>query len=442
MAEGKYKIILEGDDRDAIQKIEKTVKKINEAKDATARWDRQRAAMAQKERQDKFRSLSIDQQREKLTQRQIVLERRLAQATAQGNALRISAMRLAMARNSSSLSGMGGGGGGATGGGGIGLGILARFGGAAGIAGAIGYSLMRAVKGSLEFADNISDMAEISGISRKEMLALRRASVSAGVSTSKVTGALSILGSSRSQALAGDVGANALFSRYGVSQKTLQSDASNLDIARQIVGSLGSGGMIPSDRGPLGALFGRNPEQTITALSKYEMTGQDAKTDATLQRLDRANTILEKIEMGVQEMKASIVTSLYDLLSKPGSVDRVRPVMGMGGMAFVSDSSSSVAPDLAAAVSDAGSTVARTADSKAFIVAPANGAGKSKRTNGMPDYGPIASTMQADSLARMGFGSGRDPEGIGLIRKQIEWQEKIYRNANEQKQILQEGLLQ
>lgn len=441
MADSKFRIVLEGDDRDAIQKIEKTVRKINEAKDATARWDRQRAAMAQRERQDKFRSLSIDQQRERLTQRQIALERRLAQATAQGNALRISAMRLAMARNSSSLSGMGGGGG-ATGGGGIGLGMLARFGGAAGIAGSIGYGLMRAVKGSLEFADNISDMAEISGISRKEMLALRRAAVSAGVSTNKVTGALSILGSSRSQALAGDVGANALFSRYGVSQKTLQSDASNLDIARQIVGSLGSGGMIPSDRGPLGALFGRNPEQTITALSKYEMTGQDAKTDATLQRLDRANTILEKIEMGVQEMKASIVTSLYDLLSKPGSVDRVRPVMGMGGMTFVSDSSSSAAPDLAAAASDVGAAVARTADSKAFIVAQAKGAGKSKRTNGMPDYGPIASTMQADSLARMGFGSGRDPEGIGLIRKQIEWQEKLYRSSNEQKQILQEGLLQ
>lgn len=437
MAEGKYKIILEGDDRDAIQKIEKTVKKINEAKDATARWDRQRAAMAQKERQDKFRSLSIDQQREKLTQRQIVLERRLAQATAQGNAMRVSALRLSMARNASTLSGIGGGGGAATGGatsGGLSA-LAERFlpaVSAAYVGKKIFNAITSAVHSALSFADNMSDLSEQTGLSVKQIVKLQQAAGYAGVSGNKVIESLSHLSNLRSAALGGDQTAQAVFKRFGISGKSLESQ-DPLSIALAVQKSLGSAGPLATDAGPLQMLFGRSPRKTLAALNNFDSAGDiGASAEGSIGRLDKINSKVESTMNVLQLLKVKLVDkALSFLTSETSTVGQfIR-----GGIGANSEGSffNNLLKDSSGSVGNA----ARTADPGAFVKAAAK-----KRVNGFPEIGPIASTMQADSLARMGFGSGRDPEGIGLVRKQIEWQEKLYRTANEQKQILQEGLLQ
>lgn len=435
MADSKFRIVLEGDDRDAIQKIEKTVKKLNEAKDATARWDRQRASMAQRERQDKFRSLSLDQQREKLTQRQIVLEKRLAQATAQGNAMRISALKLSMARNSSTLSGMGGGGGAAAAAGGGGLSALAGRFLPAISAGLVGATLVRAmtnaIHSALSFADNMSDLAEQTGLSVKQIVRLKQAAGYAGVSGNKVIESLSHLSNLRSAALGGDQTAQAVFKRFGISGKSLENQ-DPLSLALAVQKSLGSAGPVATDAGPLQMLFGRSPRKTLAALNNFGSAGDiGSSAEESIGRLDKINSKVESSKNVLQLLGVKIVDKALSYLTSDATT---AGQFLRGGIGANTEGSffNNLLKDSAGNTKE----TARTADAGAFVKAASK-----KRVNGLPEMGHIASTMQADALARIGLGSGSDPEGIGLLRKQIDWQEKLYRSSNEQKQILEEGLL-
>ena len=294
-----FRIVFEGDDSNAIQKVENVVKRLNEARQATSRYSRERQQLAREERRDRFASLTDEEKRTRLLQRQITLERQLARARQTGNKSRESALQLISARNRSSirqlgpteagpstareLAGM------ATRGAGM-LGI------SVGIA-SIAHAITRAVTSAIDFADNIGDLADQTGLTKIQILRLQRASGAAGVSSGVPLAGLSALSSARSAALSGDENAMAAFKRYGIDNATLEGESDNLSIAQAINNSLGSGGMLPTDRGPLGSLLGRRPERTLAVLRQLSNTTlpDEGGIEQNLDKLDKVKGRLDDL---------------------------------------------------------------------------------------------------------------------------------------------------
>ena len=103
----KFRIFIEGVEQDAIAKIENVIKGLNTATQATKQFSRERQQLARAERQDRFRSLSEEEQYQRLLRRREQIENRLAKARANGATARVNALELSLARNRSAVSASG-----------------------------------------------------------------------------------------------------------------------------------------------------------------------------------------------------------------------------------------------------------------------------------------------------------------------------------------------
>lgn len=427
MSDPTFKIVLQGVDAGASSTVDKMVDKLNKAKETTRKWNDERAKLAREDRASKFRQLSDEEKLLKLRERQVQIEQRLERATRSGNQVRTAALRLAAARNRSSIGGLSpsvgvGGGGdliGAATGGLSGIGGLA--GGPAGaLAGAavasIGYALTKAVRGAVEFADNISDLADQTGLTRVQILKLQRAAGAAGVSGGVPLAALSALAAARGSAMAGDENSLAAFQKYGIGKKQLSGDADNLSLAMSIQRSLGSGGMTAGDRNPLGALFGRRPERTLAVLKSLQgMSLSDpGGTETDLAKLDAVKVKFEDL---INRWKLLMVNASAALFR---AVDEVGPLLPR------------LFPKLAALSSIAS---AANPDSSAIPLSPEAQARKDARmartaSNKLLGKSEAMAIPQSDSLARIGlYRGGIDPSRADILRSQLETLRSINQNT-------------
>jgi len=428
MSDPTFKIHLEGVDAGASATVDKMVDKLNNAKEATKRWNNERAKLARQDRTDKFRQLSDEEKLLKLRERQVQIEQRLERATRSGNQVRTSALRLAAARNRASMGGLSqaGGGGGAGDLVGAATGGLSGIGGLAGgpvgaLAGAavasIGYALTKAVRGAVEFADNISDLADQTGLTRVQILKLQRAAGAAGVSGGVPLAALSALAAARGSAMAGDENSLAAFQKYGINKKTLSGDTDNLSLAMSIQRSLGAGGMTAGDRNPLGSLFGRRPERALAVLKSLQgMSLSDpGGTESDLAKLD---AVKAKFEDLINRWKLLMVNASAALFR---AVDEVGPLLPR------------LFPKLSALASVAS---AANPDSSALPLSPEAQARKDARmartaSNSLLGKSESASVPQGDSLARIGlYRGGIDPARADVLRSQLETLRMIDKNTS------------
>jgi hypothetical protein len=468
----KFRIYFEGLPDDAIRSAEKVVTSLNKANDAQKRYSRERQQLARTERQERFRELSQEEQYQRLLQRREQLERRLAQARARGQGSRVDALELLAARNRSALRGYappvlspaGGGGGlggiagmllgqlaGRAGGGMLG-GLIGSLGGPLGVAAGVGGGLMlgdlakriagamvNAARGALEFADQIDDLAEQTGLTKIEVLRLRNAAASAGIGSQKAFGAISALGAARSAALGGDANSLALFSRFGVGPGMLAGGASSLDIGAQIAKSLGSGGISATDQGPLRSLLGRRPEQAFAALRAYVALNQGAAsdTDAALERLANIQTKIEAAQNAFQIFRAKAVSDVIAFWEANSAaiaevakgIARVTGASGLVGLGAAAVASNPITRWLAtqglirgaSAASESGllgggvtPAANRTADPAPFV-APGS-AGFTAPSAGV-NFGQLAA---ASALGRIGlFRGAQDPDRVQIFRDQL-----------------------
>lgn len=417
MTDPIFKIVLQGVDQNASSSVDKVVDKLNKAKEATKRWNDERAKLAKQDRVDKFRQLSDEEKLVRLRERQVQIERRLATATQQGNALRASALKLAAARNRASMGGLS-----ASSGGGVGD-LISATGSAAGLGGfvggpvgaavaaaiaTVGYAFQKSVTSAVEFADNISDLADQTGLTRVQILRLQRAAGAAGVSSGVPLAALSALSAARGSALAGDANATASFGKYGITRAMLAGDTDNLSLAMQIQRSLGSGGMNPTDRGPLGTLLGRRPERTLSVLK-------------TLQGVSVSNPMGAESDLAKLD---SVKAKFEDLVNKWKMI-----MVNVSAALF--NASDAIAPYLSKGFQTSRGALAlfnwATTDSSPLPLSPEAQARKDarmKRTASNSVIGMEVSPTyrspvpQADALARMGFYIGGGPNSTNNVMSQ------------------------
>lgn len=468
----KFRIYFEGLPDDAIRSAEKVVTSLNKANDAQKRYSRERQQLARTERQERFRELSQEEQYQRLLQRREQIERRLAQARARGQGSRVDALELLAARNRSSLRGYappvlspsGGGGGlggiggmllgqlaGRAGGGMLG-GLIGSLGGPLGVAAGVGGGLMlgdlakriggamaNAARGALDFADQIDDLAEQTGLTKIEVLRLRNAAASAGIGSQKAFGAISALSAARSAALGGDANSLAAFSRFGVGPGMLASGASGLDIGAQIAKSLGSGGISATDQGPLRSLLGRRPEQAFAALRSYVALNQGAasETDAALERLAGIQTKIEAAQDAFQIFRAKAVSDIVAFWESNSAaiaevakgIARVTGASGLVGLGAAAVASNPITRWLATQGLIRGASAAaesgllggsaaaagnRTADAAPFA-APGNASFSAPSAS--LNLGQMAA---ASALGRIGlFRGAQDPDRVQIFRDQL-----------------------
>lgn len=430
MSDQLFRIVIQGVDAGATATVDKMVDKLNKAKETTKKWNDERAKLARQDRTDKFRQLSDEEKLLKLRERQVQIEQRLERATRSGNQVRTAALRLAAARNRSSMSGLspsGDGAGSVVGGltgGAVALGGLVGgpVGAAVGVAvAATGYAMARAARGAVEFADNISDLADQTGLTRVQILKIQRAAGSAGVSSGVPFAALSALASARGSALAGDENALASFSKFGIGKTQLSSGTDDLSLAMAVQKSLGAGGMTSGDRVPLGNLFGRRPERVLAVLKALQGMSLDdpSGTEANFEKLDGVKA---KFDALVNKWKLLMVNTSASLTR---AVEEVTPYLmkafpkATGAYAYISgifpDSSPLPLSPEAQARKDA--RMKRTA-SNALI---GNASAAASAGINIP---------QSDSLARIGlYRGGIDPSRADVLRSQLETLRSIDRNT-------------
>lgn len=433
MSDPVFKIVLQGVDSGASSSVDKIVDKLNKAKETTRKWNDERAKLAREDRASKFRQLSDEEKLLKLRERQVQIEQRLERATRSGNQVRTAALRLAAARNRSSMGGLsssivGGGGGsdliGAATGGLSGIGGLAGgpIGAVAGAAVAsIGYALTKAVRGAVEFADNISDLADQTGLTRVQILKLQRAAGAAGVSGGVPLAALSALSAARGSAMAGDENALASFKKFGIGKGTLSGDTDNLSIAMAIQRSLGAGGMTAGDRVPLGNIFGRRPERALAVLKSLQgMSISDPSgTEADLAKLDAVKARFEDIVNRWKLIMVSVSAALFR------AVDDVGPLLPrlFPKLSALSSLSSAWNPDSSALPLSPEAQARKDARMKLTASSELIARASSSTATGV-------SVPQSDSLARIGlYRGGIDPARADILRSQLETLRSINQNT-------------
>lgn len=426
-----FKLVVEGETRDAAAAVDKTVKDLSRLKEAVKRMSSERQKIAQMERRDRYNTLSDEQKLTRLRERQLQLERQLARARSSGNEYRQSALATSLAKarfeigrlsaqqkqaKGNQASGMGPGD--VLGGASIvgmlpgGKAITAIAAGMAGVA----YAVKRGFEGALAFADEISDMADLIGSSRSEVSRLMKAAGAAGVRSQSVMSSISALAAARGGALSGDEEMLAMFRRYGVSKETLQGNASNLNIAQSIVRSLGSDGMLPTDRLPLGKLFGRRPEQMVATLMGMDRSGEgnNPSLEKDLRKMDEVNTKLEVAVLQLKEaavhvaaIAASAAEFAYPFLKRAFLRTKTGVILS-AGMALAGK----MAPSDNATNNPTGSPSnlpnGRTADPKPYVPGPSTNV-------------PSMAIPNGDSLARIGlYRGGIDPARADILRSQLE----------------------
>lgn len=408
MADDKYRLIFEGEDSDLVRKIDATTDRLNKQRDLVLKFNKERAQIARADRKDAFNALTNEEKRVKLARQQLDLERHLARARQQGNNVRESALRLSLARNQMSMRGLGGSGvtsSGASGAAGAlaGVGILR-----AGPIGIIAAALGGAAKSSLSFADEMSDLAEQLGVSRKEIIEITRAAGYAGASSKQVIGNLSTLAATRSAALSGDDRSKALFARYGVDP----AQGNIIELAKSIAQGLGPGGMKAGDRGAMGQFFGRRPEAMIATLRNVQEV--DEGLAGKIERLDAANARIEQFFNKVKEVNATIFASILQLADSYSQISanpRSGRIGTMNGLDYIMSRRAPI-NEQTPAIAGAGMAGRRRLDDTVLggPVAP-----------GSPYDGSFRSPVaQADSLARMGiYIGGSQNSAQNIMRQQL-----------------------
>lgn len=424
-SDATFRYTIEGESKDAVEKVDKVVTAINKLKTVESKYSRERQQLARQERQDRFRSLSDTEKQLKLTQRQLNLEKQLQRARAQGNGNRTSALELLLARNKVAMGGIGGSQPTSTSSQAGSNPIvdiyskLSKFGRAAGVV----YALKKVydtVQQSIEFADNIGDLADQTGLSRGEILQVMKSANASGVSANKALAGISTLSAARGNAIAGDEGALATFARYGITKKMLEGDISNLKVGMLIVDSLGNKGMTAADRVPFGELFGRRPEGTAAVLGGIQSQPSQDTLDA-LKRLEDTKNWQESFANRMKIIAARVSAKVLDFYSPvlDPFAELLNPTQDPGSAAL------KLSP--------------RTAAS-GVMAKP-----KKKIKGGVTNsqfYGlPFREVMQADQLARVGAASGaRDPEGVGMLRKQLQALQEIQKNTKGSATAIEEVL--
>lgn len=387
MSDDTYVLKFTGEDKDLVDKIDKITDRLNKSRELSVKFNKERSSIARQERKAAFESLSLEEKRAKLTQRQIDLERRLATAKKSGNEYRTSALQLAMARNRSTLGGFGQStaqAGGSMAGGAM-FAAASRFLGPAAIFGA----LTGAARSALRFADETSDLADQMGITREQVVQITRAAGAAGVNVRQVMGGLSALSAARSAALGGDVKAQDLFRRYKVNP----NEDNILSLAQGISGSLGPAGMGSKDRGAMGQLLGRRPEAILAALRSIQDIGN---IEEELRKVDEANAKLEQFYNKVKETNVKIAASLLDYANST-----------LLGTVFSKLYKTKFEPGNPLPTSFADK---RRMEDTVLTQSPA------KSSAPIPQI--MGSIPQADSLARMGLYIGGGPNSTAGIMKQ------------------------
>lgn len=407
MSDGVFNFQLKGENSDLIRKIDATTDRLNKQRDLVLKFNRERAQIARGDRRDAFNALTNEEKRVRLARQQLDLERHLARARQQGNNVRESALRLSLARNQLSMRGIGGSGSAAASASGAagalaGVGILR-----AGPIGVIAAALGGAAKSSLSFADEMSDLAEQLGVSRREIIEITKAAGYAGASSKAVIVNLSTLAAARSSALSGDERSKAIFARYGVDP----SQGNIIELAKSVSQGLGRGGMQAGDRGAMGQLFGRRPEAMIATLRNIQDV--DAGMEGKIERLDAANARIEQFFNKVKEVNATIFASilqLADSYSQIASDPRSGRIGTMNGLDYIM---SRRAP-----ITNTG-TGSGMADLRRLDDTVLGGVGKTGPTS--PYDGSFRSPVaQADSLARMGiYIGGSQNSAQNIMRQQL-----------------------
>jgi len=418
MSDGTFNYQLKGENSDLIRKIDATTDRLNKQRDLVLKFNRERAQIARGDRRDAFNALTNEEKRVRLARQQLDLERHLARARQQGNNVRESALRLSLARNQLSMRGIGVSGAGAAGASGAagalaGVGILR-----AGPIGVIAAALGGAAKSALSFADEMSDLAEQLGVSRREIIEITKAAGYAGASSKAVIVNLSTLAAARSAALSGDERSKAIFARYGVDP----SQGNIIELAKSVSQGLGRGGMQAGDRGAMGQLFGRRPEAMIATLRNIQDV--DAGMEGKIERLDAANARIEQFFNKVKEVNATIFASilqLADSYSQIASDPRSGRIGTMNGLDYIMSRRAPINGQTPA-IAGTGMAGRRRLDDTVLggPVAP-----------GSPYDGSFRSPVaQADSLARMGLYIGGGPGSAQTIMRQQLTELKLIKEAS------------
>lgn len=398
MSDDTYTLKFTGEDKDLVEKIDKITDRLNKNRELSVKFNRDRSAIARQERKTAFESLSLEERRTRLTQRQVELERKLATARSSGNDYRASALQLAMARNKQALGGLRQGGGSWASNAAV-FASAGRFLGPAAIFGA----LTGAARSALRFADETSDLADQMGITREQVVQITRAAGAAGVNVRQVMGGLSTLSANRSAALGGDLKAQALFAKYGGNP----NEGNILTLAQQISGSLGAGGLGSKDRGAMGQLFGRRPEAIIAALRSIQDIGN---FEDDIAKVDAANAKIESFWNTVKEGMVKTAAAVISAGEYAMKIDRqtTGTLAGRGGIGF-----GTFTPAVKGFTEGLGFGAKRRAEDT--VLTPA---GPAKPATPLPPI--IGSIPQADSLARMGLYIGGGPNSTaGIMRQQL-----------------------
>lgn len=398
MSDDTYTLKFTGEDKDLVEKIDKITDRLNKNRELSVKFNRDRSAIARQERKTAFESLSLEERRTRLTQRQVELERKLATARSSGNDYRASALQLAIAGNKQALRGLRQGGGSWAGNAAV-FASAGRFLGPAAIFGA----LAGAARSALRFADETSDLADQMGITREQVVQITRAAGAAGVNVRQVMGGLSTLSANRSAALGGDLKAQALFSKYGGNP----NEGNILTLAQQISGSLGAGGLGSKDRGAMGQLFGRRPEAIIAALRSIQDIGN---FEDDIAKVDAANAKIESFWNTVKEGMVKTAAAVISAGEYAMKIDRqtTGTLAGRGGIGF-----GTFTPAVKGFTEGLGFGAKRRAEDT--VLTPA---GPAKPATPLPPI--IGSIPQADSLARMGLYIGGGPNSTaGIMRQQL-----------------------
>lgn len=311
-------------------------------------YRRRAGELARQERREAFQRLSAEEQLLRLQRQRERIQERMTRA--HGNELRTAALRVRLAETEArirqhappvispgvpggALSGMMGAMAGSLAqrlGGGMLGGFIGAAGGPIGIAAgsAIGLLLgggiaraggaaMRGIGSAFARADADSDLAEQLGVSRMDILRLRRAAGYAGVRETAAVRGMSRMGQMRAQALAGDTGAMALFRQYGVSESQLRTQ-SHMQIGQAIRASLGKAGALPTDEATLAQLLGDRWQQVLAVFTTMSGMGDGAvkASEESMKKLDEANQKIEAFTNRLKDFATTATAKLLDVAEK------------------------------------------------------------------------------------------------------------------------------
>lgn len=333
------------------------------------------------------------------------------------------------------------------------VGVLAGLGGSLVIGGLIakvGSAVINMVQESLHTADTLNDLADQSETSIGEILRLKTASGASGVPLNRLLGGLSAIGAARGNALAGDEKSISAFSAFGVGMDQLRGNASNAAIG----GILSRTAISSENRNAAGMLFGRRPEQILSGLRAFEALNEtiSSETEQSLARLDKTNAKIDaalvalslvKVRLTAQllEMSESIVGIAFAATQIIGQtlVGRMAKTMALMTLApfgsqiqWAMTQAGQLARESGLVSSNTSWADKRRMEDSALFPTPPNSKSKPNLLGPAPNLPALNPIVQSEALARMGLLVGsRDPEGAGLLRKQLQVLLDIYREQRE-----------